>query len=192
MGRTGAVDERRVEEGRMSTKIFYAFRLKSKDLPKFLIAVRKKKTELKQKAIHSVASQVARDNIDIEDPKFIEQHLMKRRSIMYGLCQNLEMSMASMQDGFTYIKLHGDMDHIRTMCDQFDKMSYVEDYHYQNQTEAPEEIGEKAFSRRGTKWDLVTGGTSYSTMLTIELIPDFILEMYPFELQDLIRQKKGI
>jgi hypothetical protein len=47
-------------------------------------------------------------------------------------------------------------------------LSCVEDYHYQNQTDAPDSISEKDFAKRGRKWDtLLDEDDSFSSFMTL-------------------------
>jgi len=164
----------------MSTKIFYAYRIKNENLEKFLIYIHKLGNLIKNDSLNKIAFEIASKKINYRDKNFLISHLTDRNNISYTLDRSLTISILTSKDGYTYIKLFGHQGTLNYLEKKFEKIKYIEDYHYQNQTEPPEDIPQKEFNKRGKKWDKITGGISYNTMLSIILVPDFILETFNY------------
>ena len=57
-----------------------------------------------------------------------------------------------------------------TMRDAFEALDAVEDYHYQNSTDGPEDVPADDWAERGEFWDRITGdGAPIESMLTMQL-----------------------
>lgn len=169
----------------MSTKIYYAYRMKSEFLADFMMKLEVKRNEMYTLARKTVIEYLVMNKVDVSTDEFMLKHLKKRESIFYDLDLNTSLSISVQKDGFTYIKLFGTHNGINELDTFFTSLLYVEDYHYQNQTDAPEGIED--FDKRGDKWDEITGGSTYTSMIPIQVIPDFILEpsnyMFKYEVE---------
>lgn len=171
----------------MSTKIYYAYRMKSEFLADFMMKLEDKRNEMYKEARKKVIEYLVLNKVDVSVDEFMLKHLKKRESIFYDLDLNTSLSISVQKDGFTYIKLFGTQNGINELHDFFTSLLYVEDYHYQNQTDHPEDTTYEDFQKRGEKWDKITGGSTYISMIPIQIIPDFILEpsnyMFKYEVE---------
>lgn len=61
-------------------------------------------------------------------------------------------------NGETLILLYSDNSNATKF---WEGLGFIEDYHYQNQTDPPEELSEQEWEKRKTDWDLVLGGDGY-------------------------------
>jgi hypothetical protein len=175
----------------MSTKIFWAYRTKNKNLSKLLKFIQKEQIIFNNKCINEVAENIAKYKIDIDNKDFLEKHLSKRNTVCYPFVKDLNVSLFSHNDGYTYIKLFGDTDNMNKFDSKLKKLNYIKEYEYQNQTDAPEKIGEKEYRKRGKKWDSFTERTgNFTDMLSIQIVPDFILQLFSFEFRNLINKYK--
>lgn len=177
----------------MSTKIYYAYRTKNKNLSRFLTELQQKKNTIKEEAMRCVALGLAKPDYierDFQSREFIIEHMRKRTTAFYELCKETSVSITIDSDGYTYIKLFGDYEYMNKFCKWLNESGYIEDYHYQNQTDAPNGISEEDFSARGDKWDRITGGVTYSCMLNIILVPDFLLESWNYDFVRLVEKMR--
>lgn len=64
--------------------------------------------------------------------------------------------------GKVLVLLYTEKKDLRTV---FEEMDEIEEYYYQNSSDAPEEISAKAWDRRRKDWDTALGGDGYSTAM---------------------------
>ena len=91
-------------------------------------------------------------------------------------------------DGYVYIKLFGDYDFLNIMERELPKLKGIEDYHYQNQCDKPDEVSQKSWDKREKIWDEITGGSTYTTMLSLQMVPDYMLETWNYEFSVKVRE----
>lgn len=198
----------------MSTKIYYAFRIsKKKDILKIFAEVKKQvkqfiaEDKLYLKILHSLYI------LDLLD-KYTNQPNHKRiRQYTSALVDhiNKELDIFSFKmflESNSFSELRGDMSAYFSCSVFYDRrywyikffpnqhldykiMDYMEekynlqDYHYQNQTDSPDDISYKNYKKRDKKWDQLTkltggnylGGFQYD-LLSPEEIMDEITKYY--------------
>lgn len=171
--------------------------MKTEYLEIFLRLFQEKKNEIKEEAMRKVALGLAMPDfidVDYQSADFIKDHLdhlRRRSSVMYELSKESSLGFAVDEDGYTYIKLFGDMDCIRELENWFAQFSdYMEDYHYQNQCDQPDGMTKEEFDARGEKWDKITGGQTYAGMIQVEITPDFILQSFNYDFYRMVEKMR--
>lgn len=175
----------------MSTKIWEAVRVPIKNLNEYLGLCREASTERIVKKVEMFVNNLKWDEFAPEVLKDVEETVsrwdapdeekrqrylrwMKVEHLGRNVFPQASIKLSStpfdigasyniwLSKGFAYIIPYGD-----AILPQAD---YVKDYHYQNQTDRPDNVSEGAYRRRGKKWDEIALNDWDATRLTYSVL----------------------
>jgi hypothetical protein len=179
----------------MSTKIYDAFRvLKEKDIKGLITEMRSIASDTVANSadylyqIHAIASADAAKKKDADKAAmaayedviknhfgiFIEMWMLNmvkkaETSIEKDILDCSLKAVCTFDDEFWYIKFFSNSGISRKILNNILEKLELEDFHYQNQSDPPEEISQEEYDKRGEKWD--------------QLLPDYLaFNSFPFEI----------
>ncbi len=177
----------------MSTKIYNAYRLRSRlDLWKFLRYVRRRAEQYARERIDAFADEL-HAAVDPTSRRFQELlpshhcewevrehiawdflHQAYRKADASNVRSRVDLSLAltvrEHEGRYYFIAYEGDG--MRgALTDLLDRSLLVEDFHYQNSTDRPDEISEAEWERRRRTWDAMgAGDDAWWNYLTLEIV----------------------
>jgi len=72
----------------------------------------------------------------------------------------------------------------KEMLDIFEKFDFLEDYHYQNSTDKPDNISQRNWNKRRKDWDYVLGGNGWGKPIHCGLSYTFTTDTEPFSYKE--------
>ena len=84
-----------------------------------------------------------------------------------------------------YLMFFGNRKMIDLVVQALNKNLFLEDYHYQNSTDKPENVTEKAWNKRKKTWNAILVGTPIETGFTFELCPFIKPSPWDYNIEEL-------
>lgn len=162
----------------MSTKIYYAYRFRPYFLSEFMNIIQ----DYRKEFFHLVYADVV-DWMDEQDwekgrglRKWLKEEWPKLKNLA-SIANDVTCALW-IYDDYVYVKFFGNYGDLGRLDKRLTLSNHIHDFHYQNQTDIPDDIPEAQYDERIKIWDKIFTdiGTpdKFTGALQIEIIPDFI------------------
>lgn len=151
----------------MSTKLYHGIRFKYRnmaDILQQLISIRKETVKLANEllTVNDLKLFIVDKNIlnktDYEIEKELINELNSNCRVIWSPKFNFTISLIPEKNGYVYGYYFAD-----NVKEYFEKIEpFVEDYHYQNQCDKPDNISNREWNNRRKKWDKILGYDSFT------------------------------